>query len=87
VDPVDPDSDPEHCGHDTLLFSVAQGIFRLSTERLSRRTLHLKEVRGGVCTLELCSLSTVTSCIDASVRIVTKIPVGGTSTYILHLSD
>jgi hypothetical protein len=28
--------------HDPLLFSVAQGIFRLSTERLSRSTLHIK---------------------------------------------
>ncbi len=28
----------------------------------------------------------MTSCINASVRIVTKIPEGGTSAYILHLS-
>jgi hypothetical protein len=28
----------------------------------------------GVCNLVLCSLATVTSCIDASVRIVTKSP-------------
>ncbi len=47
-----------------------QGIFWLSTESLSRSTLHLKE--GGVCTLVLCSLAIVMSCIDASVRIVTK---------------
>ncbi len=68
--------------HDPLLFCVAQGIFWLSTERLSRSTLHLKEgERGvwGVFTLVLCSLATVTSCIDASVRIVTK-PEGETST-------
>jgi hypothetical protein len=29
--------------HDPLLFSVAQGLFGLFTERLSRSTLHLKE--------------------------------------------
>ncbi len=32
-------------------------------------------------------LSTVTSGMDLSVRIVTKIPEGGISTYILHLSE
>jgi hypothetical protein len=32
--------------HDPLLLSVAQGIFCLSTERLSRSTLHLKEGEG-----------------------------------------
>ncbi len=36
TDPTDPDSDPQHCPR-PLLFSVAQGIFRLSSERLSRR--------------------------------------------------
>ncbi len=57
----------------SLLFSV--GIFWLSSERLSRRTLHIKEGEGrGVCTLVLCSLATVTSCINPSVRIVTKFP-------------
>jgi hypothetical protein len=29
--------------HDPLTFSVAQGIFSLSTERIARSTLHLKE--------------------------------------------
>ncbi len=51
--------------------------FWLSTERLSRSTLHLKEGERGVCTLLLCSLATVMSCIDASVRIVTKSPKVG----------
>ncbi len=55
-------------------FSVAQGIFWLSSERLSRRTLHLKE-GGRVCTLVLCC--PVMSCIDPSVRIVTKSPTVG----------
>ncbi len=73
--------------HDPLLFSVAHRIFWLSTESLSRSTLHLKEGGGerGVCTLVLCSLATLMSCIDASVRIVTKSPEGRTSTYILHI--
>jgi hypothetical protein len=40
--------------------------------------VHLQKRRErGVCTLELCSLATVTSCIDASVRIVTKSPKVG----------
>ncbi len=42
-----------------LLFSVAQGIFWLSTERLSRSTLHLKEGGGEgsvySCTLQSCN--------------------------------
>ncbi len=58
----------------TVLFSVAQGMFWLTTERLSRSTLQLKE---GVCTLVLCSLETVMSC-DSD-----KIPEGGTSTFVL----
>ncbi len=56
--------------HDPLLFSAAQGMFWLSTERLSRNTFHSKE--GGVCTLVLCSHATMTYCTDPSVRIVTK---------------
>jgi hypothetical protein len=36
-----------------------------------------------VCTPVLCSLATVLSCIDPSVRIVTKSPKGRTSTCIL----
>jgi hypothetical protein len=40
--------------HDSLLFSVAQGIFCLSTESLSRSTLHLKE--GGEGSLYSCTL-------------------------------
>jgi hypothetical protein len=61
--------------HDPLLFSVAQGIFCLSSERLSRSTLHLIEGgERGVCTLALCSLANVTVSIDPSVKIVTKSP-------------
>ncbi len=70
----------------TLLFSVAQGIFWLST--LSRSTLHLKK-RGeerGVCTLVLFSLVTVMSWIDPLRADSDKTPEGRTSTYILHLS-
>ncbi len=64
--------------HDPLLFSVAQGIIWLSTERLSRSTLHLKEGEMGVCTHLHCSLAaTVTSCIDVSVRIETTSPKVG----------
>ncbi len=37
-----PENQPE-ITHNHLLFSVAQGIFWLSTERLSRNTFHLKE--------------------------------------------
>jgi hypothetical protein len=40
--------------HDPLHFSVVQGIFSLSTERLSRSTLHLKE--GGEGNLNSCTL-------------------------------
>ncbi len=63
--------------HHLLHFSVVQGIFLLSTERLSRSTLHFKEGERGVCSLVLCSLVTVASCIDASVQIVTKSPKVG----------
>ncbi len=35
--------------HDPFLFSVAQGIFSLSIERLSRSTLHLKEGERKPC--------------------------------------
>jgi hypothetical protein len=69
-----PDPDP-------LLFSVVQEILLLFTERLSRSTLHL--VKGGahgervVCTPVLCSFATVLSCIDPSVRMVTKSPKAG----------
>ncbi len=66
-----------HITHDPLLFSVAQGIFWLSSERLSRSTLHLTE--GGEESLYSCTYSciaTVTSCIETSVRIVTgNLPV------------
>ncbi len=48
--------------HDSLLFSVAQGILWLSPERLSRSTWHLIEGERGAIVL---------SCIDPSVRIVT----------------
>ncbi len=73
--------------YDPLLFNVAQGIFWLSTERLSGSKLHLKEEgERGVYTLVLCSLATVTSCINASVRIVTKSPKGRTSILIFSIS-
>ncbi len=44
--------------HDPFLFGVAQGSFWLSTERLSRSTLHLKEGErgGGREDLYFCSL-------------------------------
>ncbi len=61
----------------TLLFSVAQGIFWLSTERLSRSTLDLKEEGTGSLYSCIRSLATVTSYIDLSVRIVTKSPKVG----------
>ncbi len=73
--------------HDPLLFSVAQGIFWLSTESLSVSTLHLKE--GGERSLYSCTLLSGNHdvlhrplCADGD-----KIPKGWTSTYILHLSD
>ncbi len=74
--------------HDHLLFSVAQGIFWPSTERLSRSTLHLKEgeERSLYRTLVLCSLVTVLSCIDPSVRIVTKFPKGVGPLLIFSIS-
>ncbi len=47
--------------HDPLLFSTAQGIFWLSTERLSRSTLHLKEgEEGSLYSCTLYSLATST---------------------------
>ncbi len=39
----------------------------------------------GVCTLVLCSLATVTSCIDPYVRIVTKSPEDG-NLYLYSIS-
>jgi hypothetical protein len=58
--------------HHPLLFRVVQE--KSCTERLSRSTVHYiyKSGERGVCTLVLCSLATVTSCIDLSVRIVTN---------------
>ncbi len=55
-----------------LLFSVAQRIFlSVLRETLTQyRTLHFN--RGGE--REVCTLATVTSCIDPSVRIVKKSP-------------
>ncbi len=71
--------------HDPLLFSVAQGIFWLFTEKISRSTLHLKE--GGEvestlvpCNLELWRPASMPRCGQW------QNPQGGTSTYILHLS-
>ncbi len=69
--------------HDPPLFSVAQGIFWLSTERLSHSTLHLKEgVEGSPysCTLQSCNCDILHRplCADKD-----KIPEGRSSTYIL----
>ncbi len=65
---------PIEITHDSFLFSVAQGIFWLSTERLTQYITFLKRRERRVCTLVLCSLTTVTFCIDPPVRIVTKSP-------------
>ncbi len=67
--------------------------FDMSTYR-ETLTQYITFKRGGEGSLmtlisqNLCILATVTSCIDSSVRIITKSPrsQGGTSTYILHLS-
>jgi hypothetical protein len=63
--------------HDPLLFNVAQEYF--DCPQRDSPALHYIEKRGerGVCTLVLCSLATVASCIDLSVRIVTKSPKVG----------
>ncbi len=66
--------------HDPLLLSVAQGIFWQSTERLSLSTLHLKE-GGRWESLFMYSVLHPRLSADSD-----KIPEGGTSTYILHLS-
>ncbi len=69
--------------YDLLLFSVAQIIFWLSTERLSRNPSHLKE--GGEESLYSCTCN----CDFLHRRLGAdsgKIPEGGTSNYILHLS-
>ncbi len=66
--------------HDPFLFSVAQGIFWLSSERLSRSTLHLIEGEEW----SLYSYSVVlhqTPCEDSD-----KISESRTSSNILHLS-
>jgi hypothetical protein len=48
----------------------------------------LKRGERGVCTFVLCSLATVMSCIDASVRIVTKSPkVGPLLIFSISLVD
>ncbi len=74
--------------HDPLIFWVAQGIFWLSSERLSRCTLHLIEgVTGESVLLYYVVLE---PCCPASTPlwgIVTKSPKVQTSTYIIHLSD
>jgi len=59
--------------------------FDMSTYR-ETLTQYITFKRGGDGSLfspNLCSLATVTSCIDGSVRIITKSPrsQGGTSTY------
>ncbi len=74
-------------GHDTPPFSVAQGIFWLSSERLSCSTIHLIEGRKGrlySCTQKTCNHVVLHRplCEDS-----VKIPERWTSTYVLHLSD
>ncbi len=60
------------------IYSVAQGIFWLFSESLSRSTLHLLEGERRVCALVLCCvlccLATVLFLIDPSVTIVTRSP-------------
>ncbi len=54
------------------------GISDFDCPQRDSRAVHYNLKRGiEVCTLVLCSLATVTSCIDASVRIVTKSPKMG----------
>jgi len=54
-----------------LLFSVAQrNILTVHRETLTQYIT----LKGGICILVLCRHATVTSCIDPSVRIVTKSP-------------
>ncbi len=64
--------------HDPRLFSVAlRNILTVHRETL---TQYITFKRGGereVCTLVLGSLATGTSCIDASVRLVSKPPKVG----------
>jgi hypothetical protein len=76
------------CGNawDTHYCSVAQGIFWLSTERLSRSTFHLKE-RGRGESVLLYSVVLQLWRTDASVRIVTKSPkVGPLLLWIFSIS-
>ncbi len=71
--------------HDPLLFSVAQrNILTVHRETLTQYITFKRGGRGK--SVLFYSFATVTSCLDLSVRIVTKIPEGGASTYILHLS-
>jgi len=66
--------------HDPIFFSVAQGIFWLSSERLSRNTLRL--IDGGEGSLYSCTLyNCIHPCCPASTALW-----GRASTYILHLS-
>ncbi len=52
--------------HDPLLFSVAQGIFWLSTEWLSRSTLHLKQwAEGSLYSLYCVVLQMLSLCADS----------------------
>jgi hypothetical protein len=71
--------------HDPLLFSVAQGIFWLSTERLSRNTLHLKKGGEGKSVLLYYSVVLQLWHPASALLCTDKIPEGGASTYILHL--
>jgi hypothetical protein len=67
----------------TLLFNVAQGIFLLSSESLSRSSLYLKEREEGSthsCTLQSCDCYILhrTLSVDSD-----KIPEGGTTTVLI----
>ncbi len=65
--------------HDPLIFIVLRKEYFYCHRETLTQYITFKR---GVCTLVLCSLATVMSCIDASVQVV-KISEGGTSTYIL----
>jgi hypothetical protein len=56
------------------LWCCAKNILTVLRETLTRSSLHLIEGEEGICTPVLYSLATVTSCIDPSVRIMTKSP-------------
>jgi hypothetical protein len=59
----------------TLFKCCARNILTVLTETRADNTFN-KGGRGESCTLVLCSFTTVMSCMDLSVRIVTKSPKG-----------